>query len=152
VDLAAWILVSLKRPFRREIESNSRPWLDRSEYTDIGPMYTLLDQVGGTIGSEEAVGRYILYRIRFFQPGGHQLYGTTESPYMLDEVIVRVTFDSDWQRAEEILVAAALEVTGEIIEATGVQPYIRADPYDYGIYLRLRYQCRVQNALKSSMS
>src|SRR5208283_431197 len=33
----------------------------------------------------------------------------------------------------------------DIIEATGVQPYMRADLYDYGVYLRLRYQTSVQN-------
>lgn len=143
---AAWILVSLKRPFRPGDRIQFPNLGLTGDVHDIGPMYTMLDQVGGTIGSEEAVGRYILVpNPLLFSQVVINYTVQQESPYMLDEVIVRVTFDSDWQRAEEILVAAALEVTGEIIEATGVQPYIRADPYDYGIYLRLRYQCRVQD-------
>jgi len=47
--------------------------------------------------------------------------------------------------AEQILLNAAHKITGDIIEATGVEPYIRADTYDYGVNLRLRYQCRVQD-------
>ncbi len=68
-----------------------------------------------------------------------------EAPYMLDEVIVRITYDSDWQKAEEILLNAAREVTHAIIEATNTEPYIRSDLYDYGIYLRLRYQTQVNH-------
>ncbi len=64
-------------------------------------------------------------------------------PYMLDEVVVRITYDSNWDTAEKILIGAAREITGDIIAETGVQPYIRSDLYDYGVYLRLRYQTHV---------
>ena len=71
-----------------------------------------------------------------------------ESPYMLDEVIVRITYDSDWEAAEQILLRVANEITAEIVETTGVEPYIRSDLYDYGVYLRLRYQTRVQDRVQ----
>lgn len=41
------------------------------------------------------------------------------------------------------ILTAAREVTCDIIAATGAEPYIRSDLYDYGIYLRLRYQTQV---------
>ncbi|MCX7934011.1 MAG: ParB N-terminal domain-containing protein, partial [Planctomycetota bacterium] len=53
--------------------------------------------------------------------------------------------DSHWDTAEKILIEAAKEVTDDIIQATGVQPYVRCDWYDYGVYLRLRYQTRVKD-------
>jgi len=143
---AAWIMISLKRPFRPGDRIQFPNLGLTGDVHDIGPMYTMLDQVGGTIGSEEAVGRYILVpNPLLFSQVVINYTVTQESPYMLDEVVIRITYDSNWQRAEAILVSAAREITGDIIQATGVDPYIRADPYDYGVYLRLRYQCRVQD-------
>lgn len=143
---AAWIMISLKRPFRPGDRIQFPNLGLTGDVHDIGPMYTMLDQVGGTVGSEEAVGRYILVpNPLLFSQVVINYTVTQESPYMLDEVVIRITYDSHWQRAEAILLSAAREITGDIIQATGVDPYIRADPYDYGVYLRLRYQCRVQN-------
>jgi hypothetical protein len=139
-------MVSLKRPFRPGDRIQFPNLGLTGDVHDIGPMYTMLDQVGGTIGSEEAVGRYILVpNPLLFSQVVINYTVTQESPYMLDEIVIRITYDSNWQRAEEILLTAACEITGDIIQATGVDPYMRADPYDYGVYLRLRYQCRVQN-------
>ncbi|MCX7806891.1 MAG: mechanosensitive ion channel family protein, partial [Planctomycetota bacterium] len=57
---AAWVLVSLKRPFRPG-DRIQLPQLGLTgDVTSVGPMYTTLNQVGGAIGSEEAVGRHIL--------------------------------------------------------------------------------------------
>jgi len=62
-----------------------------------------------------------------------------QTAFILDEVIARVTYDSDWKTAEGILLNAARDITSDIIKETGQQPYIRSDMYDYGVYLRLRY-------------
>ena len=143
---AAWIMVSLKRPFR----PGDRIQFPKLELTgdvqDVDAMYTTLDQVGGTIGSEEAVGRYILVpNAVLFSQVVINYTVTQESPYMLDEVVARITYDSNWKTAERILLDAAKEITGDIVQATGMQPYIRSDLYDYGVYLRLRYQTRVKD-------
>jgi len=58
---------------------------------------------------------------------------------VLDEVVVRVTYNSDWDLAEKVLIRAAEEVTGDIIQRTAVQPYVRAGMYDYGVHMYLRY-------------
>lgn len=148
---AAWILVSLKRPFRPG-DRVQFPGLGLTgDVKETGPMYTYLDQVGGTIGSEEAVGRYILVpNAMLFSQVVINYTVIQESPYMLDEVLVRFTYDSNWERGERILLDAAIAVTGDIIQTTGVQPYIRSDLYDYGVYLRLRYQTRVQDRAEIS--
>lgn len=143
---AAWLLISIKRPFR----PNDRVQLPSLGLTgdvhEIGPMYTVLNQVGGSIGSEEAVGRYILVpNAMLFSQVVINYTVTQEAAYMLDEVVIRITHDSDWSAAERILLAAANEVTADIIQVTGMKPYIRSDLYDYGVYLRLRYQTRVQD-------
>jgi small-conductance mechanosensitive channel len=148
---AAWVLVSLKRPFRPS-DRIQMPQLGLTgDVKDIGLMYTTLDQVGGSIGSEEAVGRHILVpNAMLFSQVVINYTVTQEAAYMLDEAVIRITFDSDWEEAERILLGAAREVTGDIIAVTGAEPYIRSDIYDYGIYLRLRYQVRVKDRVELS--
>jgi len=138
--MAAWALITLKRPFRVG-DRVLVPSLGLSgDVMDIGVMYTRLNQVGGTIGSEEAIGRSILIpNAMLFTQVVINYTPQQEAAQFLDEVIVRITFDSDWDAAEQILLDAAREVTADIIAKTGQQPYIRSDNYDYGIYMRLRY-------------
>jgi small-conductance mechanosensitive channel len=149
---AAWVLVSLKRPFRPG-DRIQFPTLNglTGDVMDIGPMYTVLNQVGGSIGSEEAVGRHILVpNAMLFGQVVINYTATQEKAFMLDEVVVRITYDSDWRTAERILLSVAREVTAEEIAVTGEQPYIRADLYDYGVYLRLRYQTRAKSRAETS--
>ncbi len=148
---AAWVLVSLKRPFRPGDRVQFPSLAITGDVVEIGPMYTVLNQVGGSIGSEEAVGRHILVpNAMLFNQVVINYTVTQEAAYMLDEVVVRITYDSDWRAAEQILLNVAREVTAEEIAATGKQPYIRADLYDYGVYLRLRYQTRVKDRAETS--
>jgi small-conductance mechanosensitive channel len=145
----AWMLVSLKRPYR----PGDRVQFPKLELTgdikDIGAMYLQLNQVGGSIASEEAVGRNILIpNAMLFDQVVINYTAAREAPYMLDEVVIGITYDSNWEKAEKILLSAAYEATAETIEATGVQPYIRSELYDYGVYLQLRYQVRVKDRAK----
>ena len=54
--LVAWVLINLRRPFR----PGDRVQFPKLELTgdikNIGAMYMELNEVGGTIGSEEVVG------------------------------------------------------------------------------------------------
>ncbi|MGH7145485.1 MAG: ParB N-terminal domain-containing protein [Planctomycetota bacterium] len=148
---AAWVLVSLKRPFRPGDRIQFPNLGLTGDVQDIGLMYTTLDQVGGSIGSEEAVGRHILVpNAMLFSQVVINYTVTQEAAYMLDEAVIRITFDSDWEAAEKILLDAAREITGDIIAVTGTEAYIRSDLYDYGIYLRLRYQTRVKDRVELS--
>jgi small-conductance mechanosensitive channel len=138
--VAAWALVSAKRPFRvgDRVLFPSLGLL--GDVLDVGFMYTTLNQVGGSIGSEEAIGRSILIpNAMLFSQVAINYTPKQLAPYFLDEVIIRLTFDSDWETAERILLDAARNVTGDIIRETGKEPYIRSDIYDYGVYMRLRY-------------
>jgi small-conductance mechanosensitive channel len=63
-----------------------------------------------------------------------------DTKYILDEVPVRVSYDSDYKLAEETLITCAQEVTKEIIEETGKAPEVRAEFFDSGFIMRLRYQ------------
>jgi len=114
-------------------------------------MYMELNQVGGTIGSEEAVGRSLFIpNAMLFEQVVINYATAHEAPYILDEIIVRITYDSKWNVAEKILINAASQVTKDVIQATGVTPYIRSELYDYGVYMQLRYRTRVIDRAKTS--
>jgi small-conductance mechanosensitive channel len=158
--LAAWILISIIRPFsvgdRVQLPSQNMV----GDVIDVTPLYTILNQVGGSVGSEEPANRTILVPnamlfstllINYTPKNQSKLMedsqrravdpNKNEGPsYMLDEFVLRITFDSNWNEAERILLEAAREVTADVIRATGQEPYIRADMNDwYGVFIRLRF-------------
>ena len=148
---AAWALVSAKRPFRPGDRVQFPNLGLTGDVHDVGLMYTVLNQVGGTIGSEEAVGRYILVpNAMLFSQVAINYTVLQDAPYMLDEVVVRITYDSDWAAAERVMLQAARQVTADVIQATGEEPYIRSDLYDYGVYLRLRYRTPVKRRAETT--
>lgn len=148
---AAWIIVSIKRPFRPGDRVQYPNLGLTGDVQEIGPMYVVLDQVGGTVGSEEAVGRHILVpSAMLFSQVVINFTVKQEAAYMLDEVVVRITYDSKLEEAERILLNAARDVTRDIIATTGSEPYIRSDFWDYGLLLRLRFQTKVKDRARIS--
>ncbi|MSR83535.1 MAG: mechanosensitive ion channel family protein [Candidatus Latescibacteria bacterium] len=145
--IAAWLMIILKQPFKigdRVIIAGII-----GDVVDITLTHVLLNQVGGTIGGEEKSGRAVLipnatlfqqiiynYTLEGFGPEEDE----TSSNYILDEVPVRLTFGSDFDEAEKILLAAARQVTSEIISETRQEPFMRAELFESGILMRLRYQ------------
>lgn len=135
--IAAWLMIILKKPFKigdRVIIAGIT-----GDVTGITLTHVILNQVGGSIGGEEKSGRGILIPNAILFQNTIINY-TLDQEYMLDEVPVRLTFDSDWNRAKELMIAAAGEVTRDIIAKTGEEPFIRAEFLDWGILVRLRYK------------
>lgn len=154
--IAAWLMIILKRPFKigdRVIIAGIV-----GDVVDITLTHVLLNQVGGTIGGEEKSGRAVLipnatmfgqviYNYNYdlhdadeARDEGADGQPAETSEYILDEVPVRLTFGSDFAAAEKLVVGAAGQVTAEIVRATGQDPFVRAELFDSGILLRLRYQ------------
>ena len=143
--VAAWLMLILKRPFRigqRVIIAGIK-----GDVVDITLTHVILDQVGGTIVGEERSGRSILIpnAILFSQTITNY---TFEVEYIMSEVPVRITFQSDWEEAEKTLVDAAQQVTADTIEITGEEPYIRAELFDAGVLMRLRYRTTPEDYAK----
>jgi small-conductance mechanosensitive channel len=135
--IAAWLMIILKRTFKLGDRIIIAGII--GEVTDITLTHIILNQVGGTIGGEEKSGRGVL--IPNATMFGQIIYNyTLETTYILDEVVVRITYDSDWDTVERILLAAAREVTKDIIEETGQEAFIRSEFFDAGVHIRLRYQ------------
>lgn len=146
--IAAWLMIILKQPFKigdRVIIAGII-----GDVVDINLTHVILNQVGGTVGGEERSGRAVLipnatlfgqiiYNYTLEGARGPEAQETTSS-YILDEVPVRVTFQSDFAEVEKILIAAAQQVTAEIISETKEEPFIRAELFESGIMVRLRYK------------
>lgn len=135
--IAAWLMIILKKPFKvgdRVVIAGIT-----GDITGISLTHVILNQVGGSVSGEERSGRGILIpNAILFQ---HVIINyTLDQEHMLDEVPVRLTFDSDWEKAKEIMIEAAEDVTADIIAKTGQEPFIRAEFLDWGILVRLRYQ------------
>lgn len=145
--IAAWLMIILKRPFRigdRVIIAGII-----GDVIDINLTHIVLNQVGGTVGGEEKSGRGVLIpNATLFQ---QVIYNyTLETNFILDEVLVRLTFDSDFDLAEQICVKAATEVTKDIIAETNFQPSIRCEFFESGVLVRLRYQAKPSERQKLS--
>jgi small-conductance mechanosensitive channel len=159
--VAGWLLISMIRPFSVGDRVQLPSYGLVGDVISVSPLYTTLNQVGGSIGSEEPANRTILIPnamlfttlvINYTPKNPEKLFEqfqkrfkakATTSPeyaYMLDEFVLRITFDSDWDEAEKILLNAAKAITADIIKETGQEPYIRADITDwYGVFMRLRF-------------
>ncbi len=137
--VAAWLMVMIKQPF--QIGDRIIIQGVRGDVLDISPTHILLGEVGGTIGGEESSNRGILIpNAVLFDQMVTNYAVSEEAKYILDEVPVRVSYDSDYQLAEQTLINCAAEVTREIIKETGQTPFIRAEFFDSGVMMRLRYQ------------
>ena len=135
--IAAWLMILLKRPFRigdRIIIGDII-----GDVTDITLTHVILNQVGGTIGGEERSGRGVLIPNAILFNKIITNY-TLDEKFMLDEVPVRLTFDSEYELARDLMLTAAREVTKDVIAQTHQEPYIRVEFFDAGVLARVRYQ------------
>jgi len=134
--IAAWLMIILKRPFKvgdRIIIAGII-----GDVVDITLTHVVMDQVGGTVSGEERSGRGVMIpnAILFQQIIYNYAF---ENKYILDEVPVLITYESDCDAAERISLDAARQVTGDIIRETGKEPFVRRELADSGIRIRLRY-------------
>ena len=137
--VAAWLMVMIKRPFvigdRIIIQGV------RGDVLDITPTHILLGEVGGTIGGEEASNRGILIpNAVLFDQMVTNYAVSEESKYILAEVPVRVSYESNYRLAMQTLIQCAQDVTASIIADTGKEPFVRCEFFDSGVMMRLRYE------------
>jgi small-conductance mechanosensitive channel len=143
-NMAGWLFLITTRPFKvgdRIIIGDVI-----GDVMDITINYIILDQVGGTTVGEDKSGRGVLVPTSWLFDRLINNYSMrlpsdeSNSKYLLDEIVVRITYDSHWDTAESILMDCAKEVTANVIAETGQEPYIRAEFFPSGVFMRIRYQ------------
>jgi small-conductance mechanosensitive channel len=142
-NMAGWLFLVISKPFKvgdRMIIGGVT-----GDVLDITMNHIILDQVGGTTTGEEKSGRGVLVPMQWLFSYIINNYSMrlpsdeAGQKYLLDEVVVRITYDSDWAEAEQILKEVAREVTADTVTETGEEPYIRAEFFPSGVFMRIRY-------------
>lgn len=145
--IAAWVMVVLKRPFR--VGDRIAVAGVVGDVVDIQLNHIVLNQVGGTVQGEERSGRGILVPtamlfdhniINYNHFRADQAGSAAESGLMLDEVLVRLTFGSDFGFATGLCVAAAQEALQEVLGEPDQPPFTRVELLQWGVLLRVRYR------------
>ncbi len=149
--VVAWLIIIIRRPFHigdRIIISDII-----GDVVDITLTHIFLKEVGGTIDGEEYSNRTIMIptSIIFDQRVINYNY---EDNFILDEVKVTVTYESDLIEAEKIVIEAVNTVLKTIIDKfpdhINKTPYTRLYFQDSGILINVRYYTIVAQRNKIS--
>lgn len=138
--IAGWLMVVLIRPF--EIGDRVVIGGVKGDIVDISLAYIHIDEIGGTVVSEETSGRLILIpNSKLFEVD--IINYTKQDDLILDQVKFPITFKSDIDRAFKIAEASANEVLKEYFEKFE-KPYIRTSFQSSGIDIVVRYNAPAQ--------
>lgn len=134
--IAAWLMVITRRPF--DIGDRIVIGNVKGDVSDISITHIYLREVSGTFPSEENSGRIIMVpnALLFEQ---NIINYTLYDDYVLDQVIVPVTYESNLDKAVEVALNAAKLHTKGFAEATKKGPYIRTFFQPNGINVHVRY-------------
>jgi small-conductance mechanosensitive channel len=142
-NMAGWLFLVISRPF--EVGNRIIMGGVTGDVTDITMNHIILNQVGGTTTGEDKSGRGVMLPTQWlfsYIINNYSMELPSDSAgkkYLLDEVIVRITYESEWDEAEKILMEVAEEHTAKAIEEIGKKPYIRAEFFPSGVNMRIRY-------------
>jgi len=145
--VAGWIMIVLKRPF--DIGDRIIVAGVRGDVSDIGLTHIYLKEVGGISNSEENSGRIIMIpnSILFEQVITNY---TMEDDFILDEVIVSVTYNSDLNKAIKIGEDSVRKVLRDYNEEKNINPYVRTYFHASGVNLHVRYHASAKERQKIS--
>ena len=134
--IAGWIMVVTKRPFNL----GDIIYIDgiKGSVIDIDLMHIHIKEIGGTIQSEESSGRTVMIPNSLLFEKSIINY-THQNDYVLDEVILTVTYESNLDRAMKISLEAVEKITKEFSERMEHKPYVRTFFQANGIEIHVRY-------------
>ncbi len=134
--IAAWIMIIFKRPF--EIGDRVIIGDKKGDVKDITLAHVYLEEIGGTIESEENSGRTVIIPNHYLFEYSIINY-TLQNDYVLDEVVTTVTYESDLDLACKIILKVTRRLTKDFRKVMGMDPYVRTFFRDSGIDIYVRY-------------
>lgn len=150
-NLAGWVYLATSRPFK--VGDRIQIGEHAGDVVDIHPFSFTLLEIGNWVNADQSTGRLIQV------PNGwlfkYPIAGYDHGfPYIWNEIVVTVTFESNWRRAkallEEILNAHAQSIekdefdrASEVmhIQYARVTPVVWTDTASEGVRLTMRYLC-----------
>ena len=163
VSVAGWLFILLRRPY--VIGDRIQVGETFGDVVDIRMFQTYLLECGNWVDGDQATGRIVMVpnTVVFTTSIANYTHGFA---YIWDEVTVRLTFESDWKRAKEILTAIAEQQTmpacedaeRQIREAASehliffkkLTPIVYTSVKEWGIQLTVRYLTPVRQRRGSS--
>jgi small-conductance mechanosensitive channel len=134
--VAGWIMVVTRRPFDigdRIIIGNVR-----GDVANITLSHIYLKEIGGIVAGEENSGRIIMVpNSTLFEK--NIINYTQKDDYILDQVTITVTYESNLDKAIEIGIESAKKYTADVIKATKKKPYVRTYSKPSGVDVHVRY-------------
>ncbi|MDY0385747.1 MAG: mechanosensitive ion channel [Methanolobus sp.] len=134
--IAAWVMVVTKRPF----DIGDRIILGdvKGDVIDINLTHVHVMEIGGLIGGEENSGRMLMIpNWMLFEK--NIINYTSNNDFVLDSVIVNVTYESNLDHAIEIVDLAARKFLAGIISTSPESPHIKLEFQASGIDLHIKY-------------
>ena len=150
----AWLIIITRKPFGigdRIVISNIR-----GDVSDISLTHIYLDEVGGTIDGEEKSNRNVILptSIIFEQ---EVINYNEKDEYILDEVTVAITYESNLEKAEKIMNDAVGKIMAPLWETfqkrLPLESHTRLKCKDSGIDVTVRYYSIVtkRNAISTDI-
>jgi small-conductance mechanosensitive channel len=136
----AWLILTTRRPFDigdRILISNMK-----GDIADITLTHIILDEVGGTIEGEEKSGRTVMVPTSFIFEKEIINY-THQDDYILVEIITSVTYESNLEKAENLIIASVEKIMKKywvyFTKKIEKKPHTRLQFKDSGINISVRY-------------
>lgn len=154
-NLAGWLFILWRRPF--DLGDRIQVGEHAGDVVDIRVFQFTMLEIGNWVAADQSTGRIIHVPNQKVFSDALANY-TSQFEYLWNEVVVVVTFESDWQKARDILVHVAEEKAGGVgdeveremrkaarkflISYQKLSPTVYVDVVDSGIRLTIRYLCR----------
>ncbi len=155
LNVVGWITLMLNRPFR--VGDRITIGQLKGDVIGIRLFYTILEEFGGELGGEEPTGKTITVPNATILQQPIVNY-TATNPYLWDEALVSVTYESDLTLAGKILENSAKKVLGDTMKKASKaleefhaqightqylfdEPQIRIELGPSSVDMRVRYLC-----------
>ena len=153
-NLAGWFYIGFQKPFR--VGDRIQVGKFAGDVIDLRLFQFSLMEIGNWVQSDQSTGRVIRVpnSLVFREPVANYSDGFD---YIWDEIPVLVTFETDWQKAKDILVEIAEKYAAPLSESASRQiqqaarhfmifyskltPIVYTSTRDNGVLLTMRYLC-----------
>ncbi len=146
INIIAWVVLVVRKPFF----IGDRIAIDglKGDVRDISISYISLEEIGGTVDGDEKSGRIAVIPNSIIFEKDIINY-TAQHDFILDEVKVSITYESNLEKAEDIAIKAVEKIMEPFFDKfprkISREPYTRLKFMDSSMELSVRYQVPASN-------
>jgi small-conductance mechanosensitive channel len=169
LNLAGWIYILIVHPFKVGDRVQVKEFRGyRGDILEVNPFSFKLSEIGNSgnwIDEDDSTGRIVDV------PNGWVFIHTIANyskmiEHIWEEIPIRISFDSNWQKAQKILIKILNEEKIKISDSgirkirknfrehtgkyPGLEPKVYVRAVDFGLQLTLRYVCNTKNRRATS--